>query len=125
MFALALAAAAGAPPAAHAHPSAPEGDVTACGTTTGTSTVASIQFDSPDGTYTIDDTIRIRVTTSDDTDGNTFGSDDIPHIIGHTRIKLETGSVDRFAEYGAHANYGRVINYTYTVQAGDESDDLD
>ncbi len=120
--ALALAATVGAPPAAHAHTTAATGEVTACSETTGTSTISSIDFTSDDGTYGIGDTIGIRVTTTE----NTAGDDSHKHVMGHTLVKLETGNTDRFAEYSRHTGgTSNIIDYTYTVQAGDVSSDLD
>ena len=119
--ALSLAVAAPPPPAAHAHSSAPEADVNQCRRTSGDTSIESIRFTSPDGTYTEGDTIGIGVTAS----SNLYSSDGYPHLVSHTRIKLETGDVDRFAEYSSHVAGSRQVNYTYTVQEGDTSDDLD
>ena len=120
--ALALAATVAAPPSAHAHTTAASSEVTACSETTGSSTISSIDFTSNDGTYGIGDTIGIRVTASQATAADSGHI----HVMGHTRVKLETGSTDRFAEYSSHTGgTGRIIDYTYTVQAGDVSSDLD
>ena len=119
--ALSLAVAAPPPPAAHAHDSASDADVMQCARTSGSTTIESIRFTSPDGVYSEGDTIGIAVTASHDFDGGSG----LGHIMSHTRIKLETGGVDRFANFSGHVLFTPVINYTYTVQEGDASGDLD
>ena len=96
---------------------------------TTTSRTVSIRFASPDGVYFVNDTVRIRV---DGTDGvhwidRTVGS---PPNFPDTRLELETGDIDRFAGFAesnaAHTPNQRFhANYTYTVQEGDASRDLD
>ena len=120
--ALALAAA-DAPPAAHA---ATPNSVTECGSRGASGQLTSglavsIRFTSDDGLYGINDTIGIRVATQE------LNADPHHrHTVAHTRIKMETGNEDRFAEYsGGGGAYARSIDYTYKVQAGDVSDDLE
>ena len=81
----------------------------------------SIRFTSDDGLYGINDTIGIRVATPQlNADAHQV------HTVTHTRIKMETGNEDRFAEYsGGGGGYETSIDYTYKVQAGDMSDDLE
>ena len=86
---------------------------------TGAHNSAGLRFhDTPDGTYKIGDTITIR------SDLNNFGPKHHASVFPHTRLALETGDVDRFAVY---LRYGGAtpVYYTYTVQPGDYSDDLD
>ena len=73
--------------------------------------------DIPDGTYKIGDTIIIRSDTN-------FGPKHPATVYPHTRLALETGDVDRFAVY-LRENGATQVYYTYTVQPGDYSDDLD
>ena len=74
----------------------------------------------PDNTtYKIGDTITIR----SDRDG---GVKNPGSVYPHTRLALETGDIDRFAVYAWHGGPGsRYVDYNYTVQPGDYSDDLD
>ena len=71
----------------------------------------------PNGTYKIGDTITIR------SDRNQ-GVDNPSAVYPHTRLALETGDVDRFAVFSSETGPNQVY-YTYTVQPGDYSDDLD
>ena len=92
------------------------------------SRTVSIRFASPDGVYFVNDTVRIRV---DGPDGvhwiETVGAN--PNF-PDTRLELETGDTDRFAGF-AESNAASTahqlfhVNYTYTVQEGDASRDLD
>ena len=67
---------------------------------------------------------------------NTYGPTSIIHIAvtfdedvtvtGTPRIKLETGSTDKYAVHGAgQTSAARTHSFTYTVASGDESADLD
>ena len=94
--------------------------VNPCTTHTGSSSVVSVQSTSPAGVYGINDTVDISVTMNSQIEDG----DHSHHIVSHTRVKLETGNVDRFAEYSSYAG-SVLVYYRYTVQAGDESDDLD
>ena len=145
-FALAAVAAVAEPPDAHAHPdisAATECSVLAVpagqGGGIGDGTVhaiKSIVFRSPNGTYAINDTIDIRISLNHTSTGDSasidFGSSgystgpDGPssrHLLEHSRFKLETGNIDRFAEFLSVEN--NHLDYRYTVQPGDSSDDLD
>ena len=76
----------------------------------------SISYTSPNGTYILGGVIGIRVNV---TEG--FNSTD---DLSHTRVKLDTGAAgDRFAVHESNATGS--IDYNYTVQEGDQSDDLD
>ncbi len=92
----------------------------ACADTTGTPALSSIRFTSDDGLYGINDTIGIIVTIP-----SLNGDSHQAHTVTHTRIKMETGDEDRFGEHASSAAFGTTIAYTYTVQEGDESDDLE
>ena len=94
----------------------------------GTSEIDSIQFRSPNGTYKIGETIDIRVTSisTRSFDTGTSGSPSARHILEHTKIKLDTGGEsDGFASFVSAPNFGRWVDYRYTVRAGDDSGDLD
>ena len=108
-------------PAAHAnHP-------VKCTTPSGSNhpTISSIRFTSPDGTYYVGETIGIRVTGS-----NSFNSQSAAYLettgFPHTAILLSVGAgIERFATYaGSYSFAGSYVDYTYTVQDGDMSDDL-
>ena len=92
----------------------------------GVEATPQMTFLSPDGAYKINDTIRINWQS-------TFHPVSVSDL-GHTRLALETGDVDRFAVYSSHTSPGTTgdgytiidsIQYAYTVQPGDYSDDLD
>ena len=104
-------------PAAHAQ------NAGKCVTPTGGNnpSISSIRFTSPNGTYYIDDVIGIRVT-GDSGFSETVG---VSTGLPNTRIQLETGTVDRFAVYDSHSRAGGYADYTYTVNRGDISRDLD
>ena len=79
--------------------------------------VTSIRFTIPNGTYGIGEEIGIRVSVS-----HGFSAFGVPM----TLLELRMNDTSRNATYSAHdpsAANGHV-NYTYTVQAGDYSDDL-
>ena len=119
----AAAIAAAAPLDAHADVGTPK----ECGPLQrGTSGITSIDFRSPNGTYKLGDTIDIRVTVSGAYDAGSVGNPSSDHITRQTKIKLETGSgTERFADYLYHGLFINWAEWRYTVQAGDNSDDLD
>ncbi|GGG79225.1 hypothetical protein GCM10007415_09220 [Parapedobacter pyrenivorans] len=78
--------------------------------------VTSVNTTSPDGVYKMTDIINLTVTfdqvvTVDETGG-------LPTLL------LETGSADREAGYKSGSG-SNTLEFTYTVQAGDETTDLD
>ena len=91
--------------------------LTPCTSTSGAN-VDSVQFTSDNGVYGIGDTIGIRITTG------TLGLDG--YHTQYSRLQLETGDTDRFATFVSRTTgTNGYINYVYTVQTGDNSDDLD
>lgn len=72
-----------------------------------------IQVSGPTGAYKLGDIIEIKVTFDQEVAVITNGS-------GNATISLETGSVDRTAEY-TRGSGTRELIFTYTVQAGDIS----
>ncbi|MGH8083934.1 MAG: autotransporter domain-containing protein [Lysobacter sp.] len=78
--------------------------------------VTSVGSASADGNYGLGDTITLTVTFDQTVVVNTAG--------GTPGLLLETGGVDRIAEYGSGSG-SRTLSFTYAVQAGDASPDLD
>ncbi|PAU65348.1 DUF4347 domain-containing protein, partial [Pseudomonas indica] len=78
--------------------------------------VTSVNVANPNGGYKVGDTIQVTVTFDQAVNVDTTGG--VPTLL------LETGSVDRLATYvsGSGSN---TLTFTYTVQAGDLSADLD
>ncbi|MFG0721243.1 Ig-like domain-containing protein [Pseudomonas sp. GLN_6] len=78
--------------------------------------ITSVSSSTADGTYKVGDTITITTTFSEAVTVDTTGG--IPSLL------LETGSIDRIATYvsGSGSN---TLTFSYTVQAGDISADLD
>jgi len=78
--------------------------------------VTSVQVSNPDGGYKVGDVITVTVTFDQTVTVNSAG--------GTPTLLLETGSVDREASYvsGSGSN---TLSFSYTVQAGDLSADLD
>lgn len=76
-------------------------------------TVSNVSSTTANGTYKAGDTINMRVTFSE-----------AVNITGTPRIKLETGNGNKYATYSAGTG-SDTIDFTYTVQAGDNSNDLD
>jgi hypothetical protein len=78
--------------------------------------ITSVSSSTADGTYKVGDTITITTTFSEAVTVDTTGG--IPSLL------LETGSIDRVATYvsGSGSN---TLTFSYTVQAGDISADLD
>ena len=103
------------------------------GGTASNSVIQWIRFQSPNGTYIINDTIDIRVFVgynyiSDGNPNNNEGyNTDDSHTLGHSKIRLATGGEsDGFADLsdfdGVSAHW---TEYRYTVRAGDNTSDLD
>ncbi|MBW8830002.1 MAG: DUF4347 domain-containing protein [Burkholderiales bacterium] len=78
--------------------------------------VSTVNVSSPDGSYKLGDTITATVNFDQAVTVDTAG--------GTPSLLLETGSVDRSASYvsGSGTN---TLTFSYTVQAGDVSSDLD
>ncbi|MGY5352331.1 Calx-beta domain-containing protein [Wenyingzhuangia sp. IMCC45533] len=76
-------------------------------------TVTNITSDTTDGTYSVGENINIFV---DYTDAVT--------VTGTPQLTLETGTVDRTANYANSLSSTR-LRFVYNVQAGDRSTDLD
>lgn len=79
-------------------------------------TILSVSSTTANGTYRIGDTITITVTFSEIVTVNTGG--------GTPTLLLETGTTDRTASYASGSGTS-TLSWTYTVQAGDVSADLD
>ena len=80
---------------------------------TGAPTVSSVSSNTAGGTYNTGDVIDIRVTFSE-----------IVNVVGTPTITVETGAADRAVNY-ASGTGSTVLVFSYTVQAGDVSADLD
>jgi len=78
-------------------------------------TVDNVTSDNSSTSYTVGSNISIKVTFSEDV----F----VDNSTGNPRIELETGSTDRYANYSG--NSSSVLYFIYTVEAGDNSTDLD
>ncbi|WP_247871514.1 autotransporter-associated beta strand repeat-containing protein, partial [Azospirillum sp. TSH7] len=78
-----------------------------------TPTVTGVTSSTADGTYGVGSTVSIQVTFSENVT-----------VTGTPRLTLETGTTDRTIDYvsGTGTN---TLTFTYTVQAGDTSSDLD
>ena len=76
--------------------------------------VSSVASPNASRTYGPGDRIRIAVTFNEDV-----------AVTGEPRIKLETGTTDRYANYTASASSAAVLAFTYMVGTGDVSGDLD
>ena len=76
--------------------------------------VSSVASPTASGTYGPGSSIRIDVTFNEDV-----------AVTGEPRIKLETGTTDRYANYTASASSATVLAFTYQVGSGDVSADLD
>ena len=75
--------------------------------------VLSVASPNASRTYGPGDSITIAVTFDEDV-----------AVTGEPRIKLETGTTDRYANYTAPASSATVLAFAYQVGAGDESGDL-
>ena len=76
--------------------------------------VSSVASPTASGTYGPGSSIRIDVTFDEDV-----------AVTGEPRIKLATGSTERYANYTASASSATVLAFTYQVVSGDVSADLD
>ena len=76
-------------------------------------TVAAVTSSTADGTYKAGDTVSIQVTF-----------DEAVTVTETPQLTLETGTTDRVVDY-ASGSGGMSLTFTYTVQAGDTSSDLD
>ncbi len=81
-----------------------------------TPTVTGVSSSKADGSYKVGETIGVQVTFSESVTVDTSG--------GTPQLTLETGATDRVINYvsGSGTN---TLTFTYTVQAGDTSADLD
>ena len=78
--------------------------------------VTGVSSSAADGHYKIGDTLTLTVTFDQAVTVDTAG--------GTPTLRLETGAIDRNAVY-ASGSGTRTLSFTYTVQAGDLSADLD
>ena len=76
-------------------------------------TISSVTSSTTNGTYKIGDTISVQVNFSE-----------VVIVTGGPQLTLETGATDRTASY-AGGGGTTALTFTYTVQAGDVSADLD
>jgi len=79
-----------------------------------TPTVTSVTSSTPNGSYKAGDSISIQVNFSES----------VTVIGGPPRLTLETGTTDRAVDY-ASGSGSTSLTFTYTVQSGDTSSDLD
>jgi hypothetical protein len=82
----------------------------------GATPVAPVRSSTPDGTYGIGASITLNLEFSEAVRVNTTG--------GVPSLQLETGAVDRFAHYSGGSGT-TTLSFTYVVQEGDRSADLD
>lgn len=76
-----------------------------------------IDSSTPDATYILGDTITIQVKFDEEISINT--------TLGTPRLFLETGAIDRYADYvGLGGVNNDTLTFTYTVQSGDITSDL-
>jgi hypothetical protein len=76
-------------------------------------TVTNVDSSTTDGTYGAGAVIIVNVSFSE-----------VVHVTASPRIMLETGSIDRYALYNGGSG-SSVLVFSYTVQSGDVSADLD
>ena len=76
-------------------------------------TVSSVTASTANGTYKVGDSISIQVNFSE-----------VVNITGTPQLTLETGTTDRTINY-ASGSGSSSLTFSYTVQAGDNSSDLD
>ncbi|MCX5944139.1 MAG: FG-GAP-like repeat-containing protein [Cyanobacteria bacterium] len=84
---------------------------------TAAASIIAITTTNSDGTYTVGDTITIKVQFSE-----------ALIVTGTPRLQLETGTSDQYASYASLNTTDLIddtITFSYTVQAGDSSLDLD
>ncbi|PJI47493.1 MAG: hypothetical protein CTR55_18935 [Pseudomonas sp.] len=75
--------------------------------------VSSVSSSTANGVYRAGDTISIQVTFNENV-----------LVTGTPQLSLETGTTDRVVNYSSGSG-SNVLTFTYTVQAGDTSADLD
>ncbi|MCM5680003.1 DUF4347 domain-containing protein [Schlegelella sp. S2-27] len=78
--------------------------------------VTNVQVTNPDGGYKVGDTVTVTVTFDQAVNVDTTG--------GTPTLLLETGTTDRLASYVSGSG-SDTLTFSYTVQAGDLSADLD
>lgn len=76
-------------------------------------TVSSITSSTANGTYKVGDVISVQVNF-----------DEAVLVTGTPQLTLETGSTDRIINYASGSN-SSTLTFSYTVQSGDTSADLD
>jgi hypothetical protein len=76
-------------------------------------TVSNVTSSSTNGTFSIGDSVSIQITFTE-----------AVTVSGTPRLTLETGSTDRAVDYVSGGGT-TTLTFTYTVQAGDSSTDLD
>jgi hypothetical protein len=76
-------------------------------------TVTNVTSPTANGTYITGNTITINIAFSE-----------VVNVTGTPQLTLETGSIDRTANYSGGSGT-TTLSFTYTVQAGDASADLD
>jgi len=76
-------------------------------------TVSNVTASTADGSYKVGDTVSIQVNFSE-----------AVTVTGTPQLTLETGSTDRVVNYASGSGSSTLV-FTYTVQAGDTSADLD
>ncbi|NGF57534.1 T9SS type B sorting domain-containing protein [Parapedobacter sp. SGR-10] len=76
-------------------------------------TITSVTSSTANGTYKIGDVISVQVNF-----------DETVNVSGTPRLTLETGTTDRTVDYVSGTGTS-TLTFTYTIQAGDESVDLD
>ncbi|MFB2803333.1 Ig-like domain-containing protein [Shewanella seohaensis] len=78
-------------------------------------TVSSVNSTTPDGAYKAGDVISIQVNFSESVTVNTGG--------GTPQLTLETGATDRAVSYASGSGSSQ-LTFSYTIQVGDNSPDL-
>ncbi len=76
-------------------------------------TVSSVTASTANGTYKVGDSISIQVNFSE-----------VVNVTGTPQLTLETGTTDRAVNYTSGSGTSS-LTFSYTVQAGDNSSDLD
>ncbi|WP_330131020.1 putative Ig domain-containing protein [Shewanella xiamenensis] len=76
-------------------------------------TISSVTASTANGTYKLGDSISIQVNFSE-----------VVNVTGTPQLTLETGTTDRTINY-ANGSGSSSLTFSYTVQAGDNSSDLD
>ena len=76
-------------------------------------TVSSVSSSTSNGTYKVGDSISVQVNFSE-----------VVNVTGTPQLTLETGSSDQVLNY-ASGSGSSTLTFSYTVQAGDNSADLD